>query len=64
LCPEDGEGPFLLLRRPFMFVVAIIVGHSCLLWKKKRKQKNPIHGLKQLMIRILPPPYTQQWRFY
>jgi hypothetical protein len=21
LCPEDGEGPFLLLRRPFMFVV-------------------------------------------
>jgi hypothetical protein len=48
LCPEDGEGPFLVLRRPFMFAVDR---------KRKRKQKNPIHGLKKLKIRILPPPH-------
>jgi len=30
LCPEDGEGPFLVLRRPFMFVVE----------KEKEKEKE------------------------
>jgi hypothetical protein len=32
LCPEDGEGPFLVLRRPFMFVVE----------KEKEKENNKI----------------------